>query len=137
MNVLLDAGVVVALACKPERAPNLWKHGGEAAVEGRCALSAISLDELLRSCDEDSDGAIRARRMAVIGAVVDRFEILPVDETVIRVHAILREGFKKNKGSLGYNEGWIAATCLAHGFTLVTDRHRTFRKIKNLPLRDF
>jgi len=132
VNLLLDAGVLIALAGDPERAATLW--GGE---EGRCAVSVVSVDELLRSGARGVDAPTRARRTAVSGVVAERFEILPVDEAVIRVHATLRDGFKKGMRGLGLNEGWIAATCLAHGFTLVTDRAAAFRPVGHLTIRSW
>jgi len=136
MNFLLDAGVLIGLAGEPDRAREIWR-GEKTVEEGRCAISVISMDELLRSCHQEKEEVSRARRMAVIGALADRFEILPVDEQVIRVHAVLRGGMKKSRAGLGHNEGWIAATCLAHSFTLVTNRPGIFRKIGKLPLQNF
>lgn len=130
MNLLLDAGVIIALAGDPGRAATLWD-----GVEGRCAVSVVSVDELLRSGARSEDASVRAKRTAVIGVVAERFEILPVDESVIQVHATLRSGIRNGKMRLGSHEGWIAATCLAHGFTLLTDRVNTFRSVGHLTIR--
>lgn len=129
MNYLIDAGVLITMAGAYGRAGALY-----GAKEGRWAVSVVSLDELLRSGMRGLNGPTRAQRTAVVGVVAERFEILPIDEMVIRVHATLRDGLKKSRHSLGFSEGWIAATCLAHGFTLVTDRATVFRSVGQLAI---
>lgn len=128
MNLLIDSGVLIQLGGGvPHWITRLDQE------EGVCAISVVTLDELLRTVASTQRGTPRAKRMAFIQAVAERFEILPIDESVARVHATLREDLGKRL-SLGLHESWIAATCLAHGLALVTDDARDYRCIKGLDI---
>jgi len=130
MNVLLDSGVLVRLAGEmPDWVQDLNP------TDGVCGISVVTLDELLRSVAMSRAGTDRARRMAFIEGLAEKFEIFPIDESIARVHAALREGLGKRSDTLGLHEGWLASTCLAHSLMLVTDHSVDYRLIKGLSIR--
>ncbi|MEM1156866.1 MAG: PIN domain-containing protein [Verrucomicrobiota bacterium] len=130
MNVLLDSGVLVRLAGEmPD-----WVQGLNPA-DGVCGISVVTLDELLRSVSLSRAGADRARRMAFIEGLAEKFEIFPIDESIARVHAALREGLGRRSATLGLHEGWLASTCLAHSLMLLTDHSADYRMIRGLNVR--
>ncbi len=130
MNILLDSGVLVRLAGEmPDWIQDLKP------TDGVCGISVVTLDELLRSVALSAAGTDRARRMAFIEGLADKFEVFPIDESIARVHAALREGLGKKSTKLGLHEGWVASTCLAHSLMLVTDHDVDYRMIKGLNVR--
>jgi predicted nucleic acid-binding protein len=132
MNVLLDSGVLVRLAGEM---PDWVQDLNADASEGIFGISVVTLDELLRSVSLSGAGTDRARRMAFIEGLAEKFEVFPIDESIARVHAALREGLGKKSAALGLHEGWLASTCLAHSLVLVTDHSSDYRMIKGLNVR--
>lgn len=130
MNILLDSGVLIRLAGEmPDWVQELDP------TDGVCGISVVTLDELLRSVSMSKSGADRARRMAVIEGLAEKFEVFPIDESIARVHAALREGLGRHSRKVGLHQGWLASTCLAHSLMLVTDDSSDYRLIKGLNVR--
>jgi predicted nucleic acid-binding protein len=59
---------------------------------------------------------VRARRVALLAAVLAEAPALPVDRHVAACYGELRASIGRRPS----NDLWIAATALAHDFTLVT-----------------
>jgi len=130
MKCLFDAGVLIRLA---GNLPD-WLEPLTAQQES-CAVSVVTLDELLRTVHPESLSAgARARRLAFVEGVARQFEIVPVDEAVVRVHATLVERWEGPHAEMSVHAGWIAATCLAYSLSLVTDRPAIFDPVQGLSL---
>lgn len=89
-------------------------------VEGRWAVSAVSIGELdagVLLAKEPSPRAIRLRRLT---AVLAEAPILGIDRAVAARYGELRA----ETGRLPANDLWIAATALAHDFLLLTADER-------------
>lgn len=95
-------------------------------------LSVISISELLHGVHRASTPAIQARRSAFVEAVIDRFPIFSIDTTIARQHARLWAELKKEGAAIGPHDTWLAASCLAHGLTLVTGNLREFERVAGL-----
>ena len=129
MSYLLDTGVVLSLAGELPAWVDEFEGKG-----GFCAISVITLDELLRSLEIARSGAIRAKRMAFIERVSQKFEVLPIDEAVTRVHAVFCDGLGGKAQQFPIMQKWMIATCLARSLTLVTHEENDYQGVKGLDI---
>ena len=128
MGVLIDASVLI----EHERGRvNLEQHLAGREQE-EFFLSVITASELLHGVHRATDPNVRARRSAFVEAVLGRFPLLPVDLVIARAHARLWAGLMAEGRLIGPHDLWLAATCLAHGLTLVTANVREFARVPGL-----
>lgn len=128
MGVLIDASVLI----EHERGRmNLEPHltGRE---EEEFFLSVITASELLHGVHRAQDAGVRTWRLAFVEGVLERFPMLPVDLAVARVHAQLWAGLMEKGRLIGPHDLWLAATCLAHGLTMVTANVAEFERVPGL-----
>jgi predicted nucleic acid-binding protein len=84
------------------------------------AVSAISVGELETGVLMAPDDATRALRLRLLTAVLAEAPVVDVDRTVSVRYGELRTA----SGRRPTNDVWIAATALAHDFTLITSDQR-------------
>lgn len=84
------------------------------------AVSVVTVGELEAGILIARDGATRARRVALLAAVLTEAPALPVDRQVAARYGELRA----SGGRRSSNDLWIAATALAHDLTLITADER-------------
>ena len=105
-------------------------------IEGReqeeMFVSVISASELLFGVHRAKLPQVRARRLAFVEAVLASFPILELDIATARSHAQLWSDLVSQGVMIGLHDSWLAATCLAHGLTLVTGNLREFERIPGL-----
>jgi len=126
MSVLIDSSVL--LHCLKERLP-------PPSGDDEFFLSIISADELLRTVDWALEEHGRTRRLAWVEAVLGLFPVLPIDRSTMRMHAEILKGIENNGLRIGLHESWIAATCVAHGLTLITLQPDVFSQVQGLQTR--
>ena len=133
MGFLIDSSVFID-----------WERGRldlEKKVEGRKEedfyLSVISLSELLNGVHRAVEPHAKNRRSAFVEAIFSRFPILPVDSDTARIHAQLWAQLNAQGNKIGPHDSWLAATCLAHGFTMVTGNVREFERVPGLSLESW
>jgi predicted nucleic acid-binding protein len=80
------------------------------------AVSVVSVAELQAGVLLAADAAIRAQRLHRLTAVIAEAPVIPVEHAVAARYGELRSA----TGRQPVNDLWIAATALAHDFTLVT-----------------
>jgi len=80
------------------------------------AVSVVTVGELEAGIMIAGDDATRARRVALLAAVLAEAPALPIDRHIAACYGELRAG----AGRRPSNDLWIAATALAHGLKLVT-----------------
>ncbi len=80
------------------------------------AVSVVTVGELEAGILIARDETTRARRVALLAAVLAEAPALPVDRHIAARYGELRA----SAGRPPSNDLWIAATALAHDFTLVT-----------------
>ena len=96
---------------------------GARSVEGLTegwAVSVVTVGELEAGVLIAEDETTRARRVALLAAVLAEAPALPVDRHVAARYGELRA----SAGRRPSNDLWIAATALAHDFTLITADER-------------
>lgn len=129
MGVLIDASILI----EHERGRvSLEPHLAGREREEEFFLSVITASELLHGVHRAADPDVRARRSAFVEAVLERFPLLPVDLAVARAHAQLWAGLMAEGRIIGPHDLWLAATCLAHGLTMVTANVREFARVPGL-----
>ncbi len=114
MSVLVDAAALLMMAGDDSPVP-AW---ASQSPEEEIYFSIVSADELLRGAEGAGDKA-RNRRLAFIEALLSQLSVLPVDESILRVHARLATG---KGGREAGSTSWVAATALAHGCRILTPR---------------
>ena len=128
MGVLIDASALIGHE-RGRANINSYLGGRE---QDEFFLSVITASELLHGVHRAVDAGVRGRRSAFVEAVLERFPLLPVDVTVARAHAQLWEGLMAEDRLIGPHDLWLAATCLAHGLTMVTGNVREFARVPGL-----
>lgn len=128
MGVLIDSCVIIDLERR--------KEAVQAAISGRedepFFISVITASELLHGVHRAKSSALRAKRLAFVESIFNQFPVLEIDMTVSRIHVEIWSGLVKKGKMIGLHDSWIAATCIAHGLSLVTDNTKEFKRIKGL-----
>lgn len=83
-------------------------------------MSVVTVGELQAGVLIARDDATRARRVALLAAVLAEAPALPIDRQVAARYGELRA----SAGRQSSNDLWIAATVLAHDFTLLASDER-------------
>ncbi len=90
--------------------------GGGGELDEPWTISAVSVGELQAGVLLAKDDATRARRLRLLAAILTAAPIVPIDLAVAARYGELRQA----TGRRPTNDLWIAATALAHDFTLIT-----------------
>ena len=127
MGLLIDSTALLELVSMPE---TVMEHF---SPDEEFYLSIITADELLRSVTLPGVRN-RARRMAFVEAVLDKFPILPIDRPTVRMHAEILSSPQRKKSGMSMHASWIAATCLTHGLSLVSMSPADYQGVNGLRL---
>jgi tRNA(fMet)-specific endonuclease VapC len=95
-------------------------------------LSVITASELLHGVHRAVQPEVRTKRSAFVEAILERFPLLPVDLNTARAHAQLWATLAAAGMMIGPHDLWLAATCIAHGLTMVTANVREFTRVPGL-----
>lgn len=95
-------------------------------------VSVVTASELLHGVHRAGDPGTRARRSAFVEALLGEFSLLPIDIYTARTHSELWAALAKNGRPIGAHDLWLAATCIARGYTLVTSNPRDFNRVPGL-----
>ena len=128
MAVLIDASILIeAERGRLELEPHVARHEDEEAF-----LSVITASELLHGVHRATRADVRAKRSAFVEGILERFPLLPVDLACARAHAQLWTELRQAGTIIGPHDLWLAATCVAHGLTMVTANMREFARVPGL-----
>jgi tRNA(fMet)-specific endonuclease VapC len=128
MAVLIDASILI----EAERGRlQLERHVADRADEDSF-LSVITAGELLHGVHRAAQPDVRARRSAFVEGILERFPLLPVDLATARAHAQMWAELRQTGTVIGPHDMWLAATCVAHGLTMVTANVREFERVPGL-----
>jgi predicted nucleic acid-binding protein len=130
MAVLIDASILIeAERGRLDLEPHVVRHGEEEAF-----LSVVTASELLHGVHRATQPDVRARRSAFVEGILERFPLLSVDIACARAHAQLWAELRQAGALIGPHDLWLAATCVAHGLTIVTANVREFARVPGLDL---
>lgn len=128
MGVLIDASILI----ESERGRlDLDRHLTPRQQE-EFFLSVITASELLHGVHRAVQPEARTKRSAFVEAILERFPLLPVDLNTARAHAQVWATLAAVGMMIGPHDLWLAATCIAHGLTMVTANVREFTRIPGL-----
>ena len=128
MAVLIDASILIEY----ERGRlNLERHLAQ-RQQNEFFLSVVTASELLHGVHRAVQSGVRTKRSALVEALLERFPLLAIDLATARAHAQLWAELTVAGNVIGPNDLWLAATCLAHGLTMVTANVREFSRVPGL-----
>jgi tRNA(fMet)-specific endonuclease VapC len=129
MGILIDTSVLIAA----ERG-QIDLHGRiqEVGAKEPSSLSAITASELLHGIWRAVDPSLRARRTAFVEALLRELPVIEIDLAVARIHAQIWAEQEAVGQMIGPHDLWLAATCIAHGFRIVTRNVREFARVPGL-----
>lgn len=133
MAVLIDASILIAHERgRLDLVPLLKGRGDEEFF-----LSVVTASELLHGVHRATESGVRARRSAFVESVLAQFPILDVDLDAARTHALIWAELAASGQIIGPHDLWLAATCLAHGLSIVTANAREFRRVPGLVVEEW
>jgi predicted nucleic acid-binding protein len=128
MAVLIDASILIE---SEHGRLELEQHLAQRQQE-EFFLSVVTASELLHGVYRAVQPEMRTRRAAFVEAVLERFPLLPVDLATARIHAQVWAELAATGKMTGPHDLWLAATCIAHGLTMVTTNVREFTRVPGL-----
>lgn len=128
MGTLIDSSVLVAA----ERAKESVASMLVAHREEKIAIAAITASELLHGVHRAGTAAQKVRRTAFVETVLSVVPVVSFDFVTARLHARLWAELASRGFSIGTHDLLIAATAMAHDFTVATRDKRSFAKIDGL-----
>lgn len=131
MTLLIDSSVFIAL----ERRRVTLDALVHVAPDEPVALASITASELLAGVYRADSLARRVQREAFVEAILERVPVLPFDLLVARIHAQLWAELTTSGQLIGAHDLLIGATALAHGYSVLTDNLRDFRRVPGLNVR--
>jgi tRNA(fMet)-specific endonuclease VapC len=130
MGVLIDASIFIeAERGRLDLAARVIDRPDEDAF-----VSVITASELLHGVHRAAHADQRARRAAFVEGLLQRLPVLDVDLATARAHARTRADLAAAGERIGPHDLWLAATCIAHGLTLITANDREFARVPGLRL---
>ncbi|MHB9150818.1 MAG: PIN domain-containing protein [Thermoleophilia bacterium] len=128
MAVLIDASILIeAERGRLDLEPHVARRPDDESF-----LSVITASELLHGVHRAAQPHQRARRSAFVEGILERFPLLPVDLATARAHAQVWAELARAGALIGPHDLWLAATCLAHGLTMITANIREFARVPGL-----
>jgi tRNA(fMet)-specific endonuclease VapC len=128
MGILIDTSIFIA----GERG----RLNLDAQIRGRhdeeFFVSVVTASELLHGVHRANRPEVRARRSAFVEAILLPLPVLPIDLTTARAHAQLWAELATTGQTIGSDDLWLAATCVAHGLSIVTSNVREFSRVPGL-----
>lgn len=133
MAVLIDASILIeAERGQLDLEPHVARRQDEESF-----LSVITASELLHGVHRATQARQRARRSAFVEGILERFPLLPVDLGTARAHAQMWAELSAAGTLIGPHDLWLAATCIAHGLTMVTANVREFERVPGLQVESW
>ena len=131
MAVLVDSSVLIDIERRRQSLDSLEAIANEEPI----ALAAISVSELLVGVHRAETEERARSRAAFVEDVVSRFTVISFDLATARIYGQITAGLMSAGQTIGAHDVLIAATAIAHGYTVLTHNLRDFRRIPNLEVR--
>jgi tRNA(fMet)-specific endonuclease VapC len=126
--VLIDASILIEYE---RRRLDLERYLAHRQQEG-FFLSVVTASELLHGVHRAVQPKVRTKRSAFVEAILERFPLLPIDLATARTHAQVWAELAAAGTLIGQHDLWLAATCIAHGLTMVSANVREFARVPGL-----
>lgn len=133
MGVLIDASILIEF----ERSRVAIEPKLVGREDEEFFLSVVTASELLHGVHRAGASDVRARRSAFVEAVLSRFPLLGIDLPAARAHAQIWSELSSTGKMIGPHDLWIAASCIAHGLSLVTANVREFQRVPGIVLENW
>jgi tRNA(fMet)-specific endonuclease VapC len=101
-----------------------------------CCISVITQFELFQGAGR-APIEHRKEEHLKVARFISSLRILPLDSAAARIAASLNASLLNQGTPISITDVFIAATGLAHRFTIVTNNTKDFRRIPDLPLEDW
>jgi predicted nucleic acid-binding protein len=103
---------------------------------GEAYIAAITVSELLTGVHLARTTDIRVQRAAFAEGIIAKTPVLEFNEEVARCYGELYAHFlrPRAKASANVHDLQIAATCIAHGFTVLTSNAADYKKVPGLSI---
>jgi len=131
VGILIDTSVLIQLERGGAEVSDRVRLAGDDSV----FLSVVTASELLHGVWRARDEGMRARRIALVEAILREIPLIDLDLAVARVHAQIWAEQQAKGLMIGVHDLWIAATCIAHGFRIATVNVRDFERIPGLQVQ--
>ena len=128
---MIDTSVFITLERRGQPIASLTATTSDEPV----ALAAITASELLTGVLRADSPRRRALREAFVEAILDTLPVVPVDLRVARLHAQIWSHLLDSGQVIGAHDMLIAATAVAHGYSVLTDNVREFQRVPGLEVR--
>lgn len=101
---------------------------------GDAYIAAITVPELLTGVHLARTADIRIRRSAFAEGIIAKLPVLEFNEEVARCYGELYAHFlrPRTKATTNVHDLQIAATCIAHGFAVLTTNVADYKKVPGL-----
>jgi predicted nucleic acid-binding protein len=133
MAVLIDASIMIeAERGRLELESHVSRH-----ADDEWFLSVVTASELLHGVYRARRPDVRAKRSAFVEGILEHFPLLPIDLACARAHAYLWAELRHAGMVIGPHDLWLAATCVAHGLTMVTANIREFERVPGLAIENW
>ena len=132
MGILIDTGVFIQWERDAERIDLV-----RLAVHGEPAISVITQSELMVGVHRANTPDRREKRFRFVQSIVSNVAVIPIDSRVAEEHARLVTALSQSGTTIGPHDNWIAATALAHNYTLLTTNTNEFRRVTGLRVIDY
>ena len=128
MGVVIDTSVLIDL----EKGRIKYSDNVTGRENEDFFISVITVSELLHGVLRAEDPKVRNSRSAFVESLISSIPVLPLDVSVARAHAQLWAELKSQGIMIGLHDSWIAAICIAHGYSLITSNIREFGRVPGL-----
>ena len=101
---------------------------------GDAYIAAITVSELLTGVHLAETTEIRIRRSAFVEGIIANIPVLEFNEEVARCYGELYAHFLRPRAKTNVHDLQIAATCITHGFSVLTSNVDDFKKVPGLDI---
>lgn len=103
---------------------------------GDAYIAAITVSELLTGVHLAKSANIRIQRSAFVEGIIAKIPVLEFNEEVARCYGGLYAHFlrPRAKASTNVHDLQIAATCIAHGYAVLTSNVADYKKVPGLEI---
>jgi tRNA(fMet)-specific endonuclease VapC len=131
MARLIDTSVFIEIEQRGQPISDLFRTMTGEPV----GLSSVTAAELLFGVERADAGKRRLARAAFIETVFSALFIVPFDLPAAREYARMSAYLRRVGQDISVHDHMIAATALAHGFSVVTHNMRHFERVPGLDVR--